>query len=125
MFIQFDIWGNVTKAIHKGETYQIFYIKDEIVKYENSFGDYWLKGDSVRYCPYATFNPPHKNIRKATYEIVYAPKSNKFIIIMQSGLLYVPWTINSEPYVKPLAETVITRYSRKIVNPNFYGTITI
>ena len=53
--IQFDIWDNISEFHYENEVYKQNYIEDELIEYENSSGDYWLKGDSITECPYATF----------------------------------------------------------------------
>tara|TARA_R110000796_G_scaffold11198_5_gene37397 strand:- start:22142 stop:22762 length:621 start_codon:yes stop_codon:yes gene_type:complete len=51
IYIEFDIWNNVTKCVYNNDSYEQKFIGKKIFSYEDNLGNYWDSNDEFKF-PY-------------------------------------------------------------------------
>ena len=128
--LEIDIWNNVTYIKINDIWYKQSFVENEIIKYEDSMGNYWTK--EFGKFPYHIIKVEFHYIGlNGGYDIHHTRRGNiPFIAVNNQLTGYAPYTpINLEPTshsdsTLALSMSLSSRY-KKIVNGSYYGTITI
>tara|TARA_R110000796_G_scaffold11198_5_gene37396 strand:- start:21639 stop:22145 length:507 start_codon:yes stop_codon:yes gene_type:complete len=162
IYVEFDIWNNVTKIIKDKDTYTQTFIGDTPTSYSDSYGNYWdnelgIKNTnpSIEYeyndIGLSSYNLHFELERDAAHNIInikirygYAwlytgttfrnvaarTIASELVTVQPMGvpignLFYLRADTRTSDRITAMGQAMLTRYSEKTINPNFYGTINV
>ena len=137
--LEFDIWDHLTYLKDGDIWYKQTFFENELLKYEDYLGNYQTPEFGEYSLPVIEFNLyVFGNVSADKYLLSIKHKDDKVVIslssifigksLLDTGYVFAPYVpMQLTPRVSDSAMAMnmamMTRYSKKVVNSSFYGTI--